>query len=265
MKESTLFTGVSLLKMFSRTEPERGVTQLSTEIGQHKSRVHRLLGDLVNTGFVRKDSLTSRYSLGWGLFEVANEVGQEALLRLVSRGPLEKLNGDIPGRVQLCILQSGTNVVINSLDGQYRFSLLEAIGTRRPAYYGASGKILMAYTDADIRAQLLPKKLVKFTEKSIVELPEFEAGLEPIRRQGYAYSKEEAVKWVSGISVPIFSPNGAFIAAISLGLPVRELKDSQVPSIVHRMKLAAASITDGLMQTSIKKKTGNKRTKRAAS
>jgi DNA-binding IclR family transcriptional regulator len=177
---------------------------------------------------------------------MTSEAAKATLLRLVAIDLLQKLLVAVPGRVQLCVLQSGTNVVIESLDGPYKFSLLEAVGTRRPAYFGASGKVLMAHTDAEIRVHLLPEELIKFTEKSIPSRAEFDLELEPIRRRGFAISNEETVKWVRGIAVPVFAPDESFLAAISLGLPVEEFPDAKIQSIARRMNSISAKITDAL-------------------
>ena len=59
----SLLTALSLLDHFSINEPELSLSQLSEKSGLYKSRVHRLCGTLVVSGFLVRMPLAT-YRLG---------------------------------------------------------------------------------------------------------------------------------------------------------------------------------------------------------
>lgn len=243
MRVDTLATGLGILAAMAEQD-SWGITELSERIGEHKSRTHRLVNTLMEAGMVAKDLATSRYFLSWGLAELVAKAGQDNILRKLVRPALVSLVAQCHARVQFAILQNGTNFVVDTIDGKYQMALLESTGTRRPPYYGASGKILMAYTDAETRKNLIPQKLEVFTETSVTDRTDFENELEPIRRNGFAVSDQEAVNWVKALAVPVLSRDRMFVGALTIAVPLSEYTVSSQATFLKHLNVTAAEIAD---------------------
>ena len=50
--------GLEILQLFTDTDFEWGITEISNELGLHKSRVHRAVKTLEDVGFLRKTENT---------------------------------------------------------------------------------------------------------------------------------------------------------------------------------------------------------------
>jgi DNA-binding IclR family transcriptional regulator len=98
--------------------------------------------------------------------------------------------------------------------------LLSACGRRLPAYCSGVGKVLLASRPSDeIRELFRQQSLVPFTPNTITNLDRLQEELEQVRRQGYAYDREEATIGLCCAAAPIRDADGTTIAAMSLSVP----------------------------------------------
>jgi DNA-binding IclR family transcriptional regulator len=224
MSINALSKGLELLQCFSATTPAWGVTELSARLGLHKSRVHRILQTLVTSGFIVQDQTTLRYHLGWNLFQLAQAADPDYPLRIAARPHLFWLREQTRGSVYLRVLRGGGNVIIETVESSHPLRLVQPPGTIRPAHYGASGKVLLAFSPKAVRESLLNgSHLIRFTPRSIVDRDAFLAELERVRRRGFAFTNEEAVVGVRSVAAPILSPDAVAIAAVTSALPAQTL------------------------------------------
>lgn len=61
-----------VLETLARTGPI-GLSDLCREVSLNKTTVHRLLNSLFYMGYVRQDTQTSRYSLSFKIWDIANQ------------------------------------------------------------------------------------------------------------------------------------------------------------------------------------------------
>src|SRR5690554_3268136 len=59
-----------VLNCFTRNKPEQSLMNLAEQTGLHKSTVFRILDTLEQLNWVRRDTRTGYYRLGFGLFEL---------------------------------------------------------------------------------------------------------------------------------------------------------------------------------------------------
>ena len=67
---------IAILKAFSSEKKELGVTELSRQLGLHKSTVSRLLASLQREGLVEETLVTRKYRLGMALVTLGGLVLQ---------------------------------------------------------------------------------------------------------------------------------------------------------------------------------------------
>ncbi|MFQ5342144.1 MAG: helix-turn-helix domain-containing protein [Anaerolineae bacterium] len=73
----------AILRCFTETAPELGVTALSAQLGSHKSTVSRLLPAVQHEDFVESNLDTSKYRLGVGPVSLAGgPVGHDEVSRI---------------------------------------------------------------------------------------------------------------------------------------------------------------------------------------
>jgi DNA-binding IclR family transcriptional regulator len=231
MSINALSKGLQLLQCFSANAPAWGVTELSLRLGLHKSRVHRILQTLVKARFLTQDPTSFRYQLGWELVHLAQTADPHYPLRMAARPHLARLRDRTKGTVYLRVISGGSNLIIETVESCHPLRLVQPPGTRHPAHFGASGKVLLAFGPEDVRdAALTAAQLERFTPRTLVNRDAFLRELDRVRRRGYAYTNEEAVAGVRSVAAPVLSPGGTAIAAISSALPTHAIPLRAVPT-----------------------------------
>ena len=251
MSIDALSKGLELLQCFSAGTPAWGVTELSARLGLHKSRVHRILQTLVKSGFIAQDQTTLRYHLGWNLFRLAQAADPDHPLRIAARPHLLWLREQTKGSVYLRVMRGGGNVILETVESSHPLRLVQPPGTMRPAHYGASGKVLLAFGPAAVSESVLSdSRLARFTPRSIVDRDAFLVELGRVKRRGYAFTDGEAVVGVRSVAAPILSPEGVGIAAVASALPSQSLPLRLVPAHARAVMQCAEKIARSLFGAS---------------
>jgi DNA-binding IclR family transcriptional regulator len=106
-----------------------------------------------------------------------------------------------------------------------------------PLHAGATGKVLLAFCPEDERKRIMESGL-----PDGVDVLKLRKELEDIRRQGYAYSREEWMEHVGDISVPVFDGRGRFVAQMGLAGLVTSFT-GQEETLLRSLKEAAMRIS----------------------
>ena len=115
----SLATALSLLDYFTVSEPELSLGQLSEKSGLYKSRIHRLCGTLVLSGFLIRTPWSS-YRLGPKLMTLGKIYENTNTLLTISRPIMKELANS-----------TGESVALFSLDGETSFCLARELGSSR--------------------------------------------------------------------------------------------------------------------------------------
>ena len=105
----------SILRCFSLDRPELGVTQISRELGVHKSTVSRLISTLESERIVIRNPKAGRYRLGVGLLELSGLVTLHADLRRITHPFMVQLAQLTQETVNLAALESDEVVNIEHI------------------------------------------------------------------------------------------------------------------------------------------------------
>lgn len=244
MSLDSLDKALRILGCYSLQQPEWGVTELSRHLGLHKSRVHRALAVMEERGFLKKNQINAKYRLGIKLFELGIVAEQDFDLKREARPLMAELSRKTCATVLLRVRDEKEIVVIEVVESANPLRLVKSVGARDPYSYGAAGKLFLAFMPEDeLKAALDGLELVKYTPGSITDKEKLKRGLKVIKREGYAFSEEEAVRGVRAVAVPVFGDQGELIAALSAGLPKEELALERVSELVARTKETAAELT----------------------
>ena len=106
-------------------------------------------------------------------------------------------------------------------------------GIRFPLHAGAALKILLAHQqDGKIEAYIKTQKLVKYTEKTIVDPDKLRKEVKAIRKAGYAFSEEEIDKGVRALAAPIFDHEGKIAAGLVVFGPIQRIDEQNREKIL---------------------------------
>jgi IclR family acetate operon transcriptional repressor len=236
---------LTVLKAFTDSQPELGLTALSRSVGLNKATTYRLVTALEREGLVAKTRGADHYRLGPELIALGVRAMRSSDLRAVSRPELEELARETGETVTLEVLAGSDVLILDEVMGLHLVSATHWIGTRWHAYATSTGKAILAYLSPTQVRELLPARL-PLAGRGTRTRSDLISELEKIRAQGYATNIEELETGFAAVGAPVFNHEGKVIAAISVGGPRTRFMDKTIKKLAPRVRRAAAAISQQL-------------------
>jgi DNA-binding IclR family transcriptional regulator len=220
------------------------IRDLSARVSLPKGTTHRLLSSLSFLGYVRQDSNTRNYLLGFKLVELGNLLLGQLDLRKEAEPFLKELAEKTKETVHMVVIDRNEIVYIDKVEGDHNPSglrMASRIGLRNPAHSSAVGKVLISlFSDEALNQFLKEKKLSKRTEHTITDTVQLKEHLKMVRNQGYAIDDEENEKGVRCIGAPIYNETGNAVAAVSISGPAFRVTKKLVQEIFKKEVMETA-------------------------
>src|SRR5690606_22714900 len=119
---------------------------------------------------------------------------------------------------------------IDKAEGTRPLRLISNVGSRLPAYVTGIGKALLSgLPDSELERRFAGVSLPRYTAQTITTGDELIKVLQVARRQGYALDDGEYTSGVYCVAVPIKSPSGAVVAAMSCSVPKTRIEQGELP------------------------------------
>jgi IclR family acetate operon transcriptional repressor len=195
---------------------ELGTNELARRIGATASTVSRQVATLVEARLVEHVPQTGRYRLGLRLVELANAVLARVDVRVVARPHLEELVAATGETATLSVPSDPDAVTVDFVRSPQYVQGNTRVGRPSIAHATAAGKVMLAFTGRSPRPPL-----VRYTERTIVDLEELEAELERARRRGFAEAFEEREPDLNAIAAPVWSSGRELAGIVALHGPAR--------------------------------------------
>jgi DNA-binding IclR family transcriptional regulator len=208
---------VALLKAVADSSTPPNVLELAEACGINRSTAWRLLRTLEYHGLVDRDTITQRYTMGYGSIWIASAVTDDALVRRV-RPLLEKLALRTGESVTLAVAKRFNLVYVDQVDPP-NFVMPSWLGRPLPLHATSGGKAFLAWLRPEERAAVLPKELPRYTDRTITDPARLERELDAVRQTGYATCVREYEEFSSGASAAVLSSRQYPIAVINVWGP----------------------------------------------
>lgn len=224
-----------VLKAFTPTEREWGVTDLARRLSIAKSTAHRLLATLTDEGLLEQDPITGRYRLGLVVFDMA-AAAQSVDLHEAVLTPMTELRNRTGETVQVAVLDGREVVYVERLDSPNTLRLFVEVGRRNSAHSTGCGKALLAFLSPEQLDRVLRGwDLEAKTKHTITDLKVLRNELSEARRRGYAVNRRESEVGIISVAAPIRDVSGRTVAAVSVAGPIERLEPLE-------LKVAQATI-----------------------
>lgn len=251
-KSLTVNKALTILPILTLEKGGMGMMELSKRIGLNRSTVYRLVSALMESGFIRQDPVTQKYSLGLKIVELAGHILAEMDVREIARAHLQKLARLSGETIHLSIMNkdgaAGYEIVyIDKVEGAEAVGLLTQVGKSFPAYLTAMGKAILAYLPKDELDEMLARQHFEArTKYTIVNKQELIEHLKIVRALGYAVDNEENRLTARCIGSPIFDATGEVVAAVSISGPAFRMTLKRLKTLSKPLKVTAMDISRGL-------------------
>lgn len=221
-----------------RDEEGLTIAEITRRTEMTKSTVYRHLRTLADMGYVIERD--GAYFIGLRLLEIGQQTRNREPGYTVAKRKVFELGRETDERALFLVEEEYEGVYL------YRYGNLSdtMIGERRPLHSLASGKVILAeWDDEEVDRFVAEKGLEKRTENTITDPDDLAAELDRIRDRGYAVNEEEHMIGLCGVSVPVHTPDGELLGALSLFGPASRFNDeSRRADLVDRLQDKAGEI-----------------------
>lgn len=217
-------------------------TEIAGRLALHRSTVFRMLSNLEQRGYVRRDEMTGAYSLGIKLFQLGTKALQEEF-------PIHRLHpvlaelAETTGQTAQLWLRSGFEALcLDQVEPPRDFRVVGRVGRRLPLNSGAVSKVLLAFATPVLREQFLAGPLTQLNASS-VDPEALRAELDMVRFRGFAVS-DGAIRISSkAVAAPVFNALGEVELAVCILAPAEEVHDGNLQDIASAVMDAARRLS----------------------
>lgn len=221
---------------------------ISKQLGIPSSTVIRYLNTLIDFGYVKQESDTSRYYLTLKLASLGNKVYSRFQFQTVLKKYLYRISDILQESVSLSVDQDMNVVYIDAVEGpDHMLQTLQRIGKVAPMHSTGAGKVLLLnYSDRELDRFFDIKGLPGYTQNTLTTKLSFLKALEQVRTNGFAYDNEECEIGVKCVAFPIRDFTGKVIAALSVSAPISRMSQSREAEIIETLREGAMEASSEL-------------------
>jgi DNA-binding IclR family transcriptional regulator len=226
-----------------------GVTEVAERTSLPKSTAARLLASLAREGAVEQVPGDTRYRLGGRLATLAAGVLPTRSLVRLARPSLAELSAAVGEAAGLSVPEGELVHYIDQVDTPNPVSVRDWTGSRLPMHAVSSGQVLLALRPVAALEHYLEQPLERFTERTLVDPDALQARLREVRRDGYAWVREEFDRGINSVAAPIADVSGEVVAAVHLHGPSYRFPTAGSEALIaERVVTTAARIAGSLRQ-----------------
>lgn len=229
---------MDILGCFGPMHQALNLTELSELTKLPVSTVHRIIGTLVEGGFLIKGS-DRKYRVGTRLWTIAQHAPLSDRLRESALPTLARLYEETGENVTLAVLDRGQALYVDRIVGERSVPTISRAGGHLPLHTTGVGKVLLAFQPEEMIEKYLARPLAKPTLNSVTDPDALRRELAEVRARGYSVTRQEMTAGSGSIAVPIRS-QGRVVAAVGVIVHMARLNESR---LVASLKNAADSIT----------------------
>lgn len=193
------------------------LTEISKEVGIHKSKGYSILNVLEQFGFVEKNPDTKTYSLGIGLIFLSRQVLDHLDYQAIINPFLRILTEETNGTACFGLMNRQYLYITAKHEARQNLGITMRLGHRFHFTFGAHGKAIVAFMSDDEREKALAgEKLYFCGEKANLNVNRLRDELARCRKLGYAVDPGELQSGINAVSSPVFGVEGNIVGCIIL-------------------------------------------------
>lgn len=208
-----------------------------------KTTVNRLLSALAASDLVEQGKRRGSFTLGHRLSQILQS--DTAWIELASKRLLKNLAEESGETCFIARLYGATihSIVMESPDASV--GVYVTPGHVLPPHAAATGKLLTAMQEPNLREAILQTELNRLTAKTMLDRDVLEEEYRKIREQGYAVENGEHVRGLFTIAYPIILVSGQPpIYALGMTGPAERIGSQRLPELVAKLERTAGEFAN---------------------
>ncbi|MGH3413275.1 MAG: IclR family transcriptional regulator [Marmoricola sp.] len=242
MSES-LRKALRILDALRESDTTLSARDLAAHMGMPKSTAQRLLQTLEESGMAVQDPVTRKYGLGPHTLSLGMAYRDRLDLRNIALPPMRVLRDATDETIGLSVALGDQRMFIEEVQSQSELRAHSELGQPYPIWTGAPGRVLLAdMSDREV-ARILDAAGPPAWEH--INLPTREALLEvlaEIREHGHDHARDETIRGISAVAVPVHDADRRAAAALSVSGPTARMTPEVMEEVVQSATVAASAI-----------------------
>lgn len=218
---------VEILKLASKNPEGITLDEICERLGLPKTSAYDIVTTLAEMGMVNVDKgARQRYTIGLTAYRIGIRYTNNLDVIGVIEPELRAFAKTVGKTVFFGVRSDHEVVYICKSEPENPIITTATVGTKNPMYCTSLGKAILAYSDEEIRNQIIGRiKFRKKTEKTILNRELLTAELDKVRRQGYALDARELEDHMECVGAPVFGADGSVLGAISVSSLYKPTED----------------------------------------
>lgn len=215
--------GLSVLDCFDEANSRMTAAQVGERCGMTRTAARRYLLTLQYLGYVATDG--KLYWLTPRVLRLAQRYLESSRLARIAQPYLQRVTQGTQEISYIAVID-GDDVIVIARNGPNRvMNTGFVLGARVPAQVTAAGLVLLAErSKEEVDAWLAMEPLRAYTIHSIVDPEQMRHVLQLTRKFGFALSEQQLELNYRGIAVPVRDRKGKAVAALSVTLPIGQVR-----------------------------------------
>lgn len=236
---AALLNGLAILECFSQAQPTLSVTEISNQVGLHKSTISRVLQGLAKAGYLIREESNGKYQLGLGVLSLAAPLLANLDPRLAARSYLEKLNEDTEETAALALWNGESAIVVDQIASPHQVKHTASIGTQYRLWNSSSVRSILANLPRQLVNDLLSEGKI-ISPEGTKDTSALVEELEAILASGYAVNDGNTTPEEFGVAAPIFDTQGKILGSIVVSAPRNRVEYQKKRELLIRSAVEAA-------------------------
>ncbi|NUT73359.1 IclR family transcriptional regulator [Pseudarthrobacter sp. C4D7] len=230
----------AILDAFSLARPELSLAEIRSSTGVPHSTVQRLVANMVQEGIL--DRHGDRYRVGVRMAHWSAPATQGLDFLELLTPVLRRLRDELGETACIFRESQGKRVCIALAETRRMLRRVVSVGEIMPLHVGAAGRVLLAW-NPEVAEHIYRSGLKSLTNQTITDAASLEEAVAKARADGFAITTGERVSGASGISAPIFGPQGELFGALTVMGPALRMPYDVCASWLEQVLAAAEEAT----------------------
>lgn len=251
--KSPVLKALRLLSHVAKCQEPVMLADLSRAVSLPKPTSYRLASMLERAGYMRKDPLTLRYSIGPKFQDIALSGLRNGGAGAGRRFLMDALARRVGARVNFVVMRGSELLNVAWVESTSLIRVDINPDLQVPVQCSASGKLLLAYAKDAVRDRFLRTAPFKgTTPNSITTALSLRREFARIRSREYSEDREELIQGVNCLAVPVRNQGGEVVAGLALMAPVAVLPLAQARAFLPELRACADAIAAEMTLTGSK-------------
>ena len=228
---TTLAKGLRVLTALCSSREPIGITDLAREIDMNLSAVQRLLGTLIELGYVEQVTKSRKYRATLLTWETGAQVLSDNRYRRAIHPILRRAAHSTGYTAFFMIDNSPFATYFDKVEGPNGVTYSSELGTSIPITATASGLAIAAFLSPEDRLHLSEPAVRGTAKFNGIDLTKLSEQIELIRKRRYATSESGLRKGVNSVAAPVWAEDGTVCGSVAVTADENELKAEDFPTV----------------------------------